>query len=86
MTVHERPTTIVVREYRGGMLVSEEVMPVPPYDPAQFGGRSEAEMREIEARSYCPHSHLLKHFFGAEPGDWCWRPQLPGETDWREEP
>lgn len=86
MTGVERPTRIVVRKYRNAMLVGESETPVPPYDPAQYGGRSEEEMREIEARSYCPHNHLLKHFFGAEPGDPCWRPLIPGETDWRDEP
>lgn len=34
----------------------------------------------IEASAYCPHNHLMAHHFGAEPGDWCWRPRYRDEA------
>lgn len=31
-----------------------------------------------EADSYCPHGYLgLRHFWGAQEGDGCWRPWAP---------
>lgn len=40
------------------------------------------EMKELEARSYCPHGHLLAHYHGAEPGDRCYRlPYFPDEIE-----
>lgn len=41
---------------------------------------SEEDM-ELEARSYCRHGHLLRHWRGAEPGDPCYRSRLPDELD-----
>lgn len=36
-------------------------------------------LNEIEARSYCPHSRLTKHYEGNDPTFACWRAPYPDE-------